>query len=340
VGQRVAVVGLLVASLMELFVTPSAEACSPEPPAPTTAIPKANTTNVSTATSLIVVSALQPLGLKLLANGQDVPLGVATKLGGGFVTSGGRATFWQVQTAADQMLVGGAEHVLSMTASNGSTAELTRFTTAAGYDKTQGTPPVLRSVHLWRVRYPVADIASGNCVFAEYHGFITIDYDPAVVPNTPPGSLVQTIHLAPKNGGSEQAFMYVGETPFKGLEPTGDYPTPIGLWHPELDPTRQYCLSVSAFGDGDIARLPVTSEVICADVVQLSAAGAPPPPQIGGGGTGGGSPVITGGGGTTGGGMASGGGGCGCAVAGTANSPVLLGLLVVALTLGFRRRRR
>ena len=176
-----------------------------------------------------------------------------------------------------------------MTASNGGTAELTRFTTAAGYDKTQGTAPVLRSVHLWAGPLPGGGHRLGRLRFAEYHGFITVDYDPAVVPNTPPARLVQTIHLAPKNGGSEQAFMYVGETPFKGLEPTGDYPTPIGLWHPELDATRQICLSVSAFGDGDIARLPVTSETVCADVVQLSAAGAPPPPQIGGGGASGGS---------------------------------------------------
>ena len=42
---------------------------------------------------------------------------------------------------------------------------MTRFTTAAGYDKAEGTAAVLNAVHLWRVRYPVADIGSGNCVF-------------------------------------------------------------------------------------------------------------------------------------------------------------------------------
>ena len=67
-------------------------------------------------------------------------------------------------------------------------AGMTRFTTAAGYDKIEGTAPVVNAVHLWRVRYPVADIGSGNCVFAEYHGFITVDYDPGTVPNTPAAS--------------------------------------------------------------------------------------------------------------------------------------------------------
>jgi hypothetical protein len=139
-------------------------------------------------------------------------------------------------------------------------------------------------VHLWRVRYPVADIGSGNCVFDEYTGFITIDYVPATIPNTAAASVVHTFTLAPKNGGSAQTFVYTGDTPFTGAEPTGAYPQPTGLWQPELDPTRSYCLSISAFGDGDIARLSVSSQSVCTDVVQLSAAGAPPPPGAGGGG--------------------------------------------------------
>jgi len=130
----------------------------------------------------------------------------------------------------------------------------------------------------------LADINSGNCVFAEYHGFITVDYDPATVPNTASSSVVHTFQLAPKNGGSGQTFIYVGNTPFAGLAPAGAYPLPTGDWQPELDPTRPYCLGISAFGDGDIARLPLASQSVCADVVQLSAAGAPPPPGTAGGG--------------------------------------------------------
>jgi hypothetical protein len=265
--------------------------------------------------------ARRALGVSLVAGGQDVPLGAPLRIGSG--ASG--MDVWQVQAATSgSMLVGGAEHVLSQTASSGGGAtELTRFTTALGYDKAQGTAPVLRGMHLWRVRYPVADINSGNCVFAEYHGFITVDYDPATVPNTAASSVVHGFGLAPQNGGTEQTFVYVGDTPFTGLEPTGGYPLPIGAWQPELDPTRKYCLGISAFGDGDIARLPLASQQVCADVVQLSATGAPPPPQIGGG--------------------AAGGGGGGCAIGGTGAPPMasVVGLAIAAaLTMRRPRRRR
>ena len=147
----------------------------------------------------------------------------------------GRVTFWRLRPAtADGFLLPSTEHVLTATSQTGP-AEVTRFTTAAGYDKAQGTAPVLNAVHLWRVRYPVADINSGNCVFAEYHGFITVDYVPGSIPNTAVASVVHAFSLAPKTGGSAQTFVYTGETPFVGLEPAGAYPSPIGLWQPELD---------------------------------------------------------------------------------------------------------
>jgi len=265
---------------------------------------------------MIVVVPGDPSGLSLTANGQNVPLSFPARLGPGF-----GATVWQVRAATpDGFLVAGAEHVLSQAIAGG-TMELTRFTTAAGYDKAQATAPVLRGLHLWRVRYPVADIASGNCVFAEYHGFITVDYDPATVPNTDPASIVYTFSLAPKNGGSAQTLVHAGD-PFTGLAPDGAYPLPTGEWQPELDPTRQYCLTISAFGDGDLARLPVTSGPVCADVVQLSAAGAPPPPQIGIAATNGG------------------GGGCAIATGASSRSAGPAALLAIAAALGLARRRR
>ena len=285
VGRGGVFAGLLMASLTGALERSSAQACSPGQPAPTAALPAPGTQNVSTATSLIVVSAQQPAAMTLVANGQTVPLSTAIDLGAGAFAGQAHAHFWQLRAAtSDSMLIGGAEHVLSQPGGDGGAAEVTRFTTAAGYDKTQGTAPVLRALHLWRVRYPVADINSGNCVFAEYHGFITVDYDPATVPNTASSSVVHTFQLAPKNGGSGQTFIYVGNTPFAGLAPAGAYPLPTGDWQPELDPTRPYCLGISAFGDGDIARLPLASQSVCADVVQLSAAGAPPPPGTAGGG--------------------------------------------------------
>jgi MYXO-CTERM domain-containing protein len=134
------------------------------------------------------------------------------------------------------------------------------------------------------------------------------------VPNTAPGSVVHAFRLVPKNGGAGQTFLYTGETPFTGTEPMGAYPAPISAWLPELDPTRSYCLTVGASGDGDLARLPVESQTICADVVQLSAAGAPPPPQTGGGGG-------------------------GCSVAG-AGPGARAALLFLALVFGLAARRR
>jgi hypothetical protein len=284
---------------------------------------------VSTATSLIVFARSELSGLSLQSGGQNVALSAPVLLGGGADGSLGPVRFWKVQPAASSngMLAGDTEHVLTATF-EGSTVEVTRFTTAAGYDKAQGVAPVLNGFRLWRVRYPVADIGSGNCVFAEYHGFITVDYVPGTVPNTAPSSVVHTFQLVPKNGGSAQTFVYTGETPFAGEEPTGAYPMPAFLWQPELDPTRSYCLSIAAFGDGDIARLSLPSQSVCADVVQLSAAGAPPPPSIG-----------SGGGGSGGGGSGAGSGGGGCAIAGTPRSLGAGWLLVAAVVLARRRRR-
>jgi len=312
----VVLAGLVAAASTCLLRTSTADACSPGV-VTAFALPRTGTTGVSTATSMVLVVAGDPSGLSLTANGENVPLSFPTALG----RSGGGGTAWQVRAATSGgMLIGGAEHVLSQTLANGATMELTRFTTAAGYDKAEGTAPVLRGMRLWRVRYPVADIASGNCVFAEYHGFITVDYDPATIPNTDPSSVVYGFELAPENGGSAQRLVQAGDL-FTGLAPEGAYPLPVGQWQPELDPTQRYCLSISAFGDGDLARLPLASERVCADVVQLSAAGAPPPPQIGGG-------------------SANSGGGCAVAAGAPVHSPPIAALLAIAAAIGLRRRRR
>ncbi|MEO5767699.1 MAG: hypothetical protein ABIS92_05055, partial [Polyangia bacterium] len=179
----------------------------------------------------------------------------------------------------------------------------------------------------------------GNCVFAEYHGFITVDYVPGSIPNTSADSVIHQFRLAPKNGGSAQTFVYTGDAPFTGHDPADAYPIPTGLWQPELDPTRPYCLTISAFGQGDIARLPVSSQSICVEVVQLSAAGAPPPPQIGG-------DISDDGGGSSDGGRAGGdagsstAGGGGCSLGGgTAAAGMPAGTLLLALVAVLCRRR-
>ena len=307
-------VTLCAAATATAWAAAPAHACSGGMAPNTGAIPRPGTTNVSTATSLTVTSVGVPWGLTLTAGGQNVPLSAPLSLGNGAAG----VAFWQIGVLTpNSMLVGGAEHVLSQTDASGNSVELTRFTAAAGYDKAAGVAPVLRALHLWRVRYPLADIASGKCVFAEYHGFLTVDYDAATVPNTEPTSVIYTFRLTPKNGGAEQRLVHAGD-PFVGLAPDRAYPSPIGEWQPELDPTRSYCLTVSAFGDGNLARPPLTSESVCAEVVQLSAPGAPAPPQIGGTGGGGAGGGGAGGGGT--GGAGGGGAGTGTAGAGGASA--------------------
>src|SRR5450432_1345580 len=301
-----------------------ARACSPGQPTAPTALPRTGATGVSTATSIVVLSPNEPFGLSLLAGGQEVPLAGWTALGSGADEALGATNFWELRIgAAGSMLVGSTEYVLSLPGGDAGGTALTDFTTAAGYDKAAGTAPNLRGFQLWRVRYPVADIASGNCVFAEYQGFITIDYDPATVPNTPASSVVHTFHLAPMTGGAAQTFVYTGSNAFTGLAPSGAYPIPLGQWQPDLDPTRQYCLSISASGDGDLARPMLSSNQVCADVTQLSATGAPP------------APGLTG--------AAAGGGGGGCSAAGAPNLHWPLSLaatILIGLSLATRRARR
>jgi MYXO-CTERM domain-containing protein len=46
------------------------------------------------------------------------------------------------------------------------------------------------------------------------------------------------------------------------------------VWQPYLDPTLEYCASITSFGFGDLARLPVVSNTVCARVDQVSLPGA------------------------------------------------------------------
>jgi MYXO-CTERM domain-containing protein len=333
-------------ALVLLGSAPRARACSPEPAPAATAIPRVGTTGVSTATSIVVVSPHEPFGVGVLANGQAVPVSGWSALGAGIDGTGGPTSFWQLRLGGtDGLLAASTDYVVtSPGGADGGTATLTTFSTAAGYDKLAGTAPNLRSVHLWRVRYPVADIASGNCVFAEYASFVTVDYDPATIPNTAPGSVIQSFQLIPDTGGTVQTFVYTGDAPFAGLAPSGAYPLPLGRWQPDLDPTRRYCLAIGAIGDGNLARLGSGSSRVCADVVQLSATGAPPPPTIGGGpdggtdaGTDAGSTGGAGGGPVDGGLKGSSGG---CATAGTPASWLGLALVTAGLGLGVGTRRR
>jgi hypothetical protein len=267
---------ILAASLVALGVgggaARSARACSPAAPAQATGIPRASSTEVSTATSLVILSGSQPSQVALLAGTTAVPVDGVTAIGSGIDGVSGQPTqFWRVRVL-DQFLPASAQLELSAVGPTGTRSTLTTFTTAAAYDKNPGTPAKISNLALRRVRYPVSEIASGNCVFAEYHGYIGVDIEPAVIPGTPPASVVSTLTLAPRHGGAQaQSFMFTG--PFKGFPALTDDPSPAAaLWKPELDPTLEYCVGITSFGFGDLARLPVTSDPACVSVQQ---AGAP-----------------------------------------------------------------
>jgi len=158
--------------------------------------------------------------------------------------------------------------------------ELLHFRTASGYDEQPGTAPVITVFRLWRVRYPLDEINSGNCVFSEYQGYVQLAFDAAGFPNTAPGDILYELSLQARTGGDAHRIAFRGDRPYLGHDHSRD-PMPLsptGEWPLELDPTREYCATLRAQGDGDLARPAAVSEQVCAKVVQLSAPGAPPPP--------------------------------------------------------------
>ena len=81
-----------------------------------------------------------------------------------------------------------------------------------------------------------------------------------MIPGTPDESVVSTITLAPRHGGAQaQSFTFTG--PFKGFPAFTDaYSLPsTAAWKPDLDPTLEYCVSVSSFGFGD-SRAPAREQ--------------------------------------------------------------------------------
>jgi MYXO-CTERM domain-containing protein len=268
-------VTLLTAALAALASRPARACSAPDggAPQPATALPRSGATDVSTATSFVIMSGsvASPVDVALQSGGVDVPLGPVVPLGVGEADVPGQAaTFWQVKARGD-FLPASADLVLSASDGLGGRAALTSVHTAAGYDKQAGTPAVLKSLTLTRVRYPIADIGAGTCVFSEYIGYLTFEADAAVIPGTPSDSVFNTISLAPKYGGAAtQSHSYTGARTYSGDR----VEDPKSSWKPFLDPTLEYCASITSFGGGDIARLPVRSNTLCARVQEISEPGA------------------------------------------------------------------
>jgi hypothetical protein len=229
---------------------------------------------------LVSGTGLIPAGLTLQAAGQPVTMPGIARLGSGVMGSAG-ATFWQISG----YLQPSTAYVLAYS-NNGVATELTHFTTAASYDKNPGQPPVLENLRLWRVHYPVDQVAAGGCVFGEYEGYIDLNYQDGSLPGTPAEEVVSVLTLEPKTGGSSQTFAFAGTPHFEGApqlwDPAtatfvnvsdGGLPSPVyALWKPALEPDREYCAFLTIYGRNDqaIAMADVTSNVVCTSVINAS----------------------------------------------------------------------
>src|SRR5262249_19491267 len=98
-GAALAACGGAIFALAGGFIaSPPAAARGPGLPDPPTALPRAGSSEVSPATSIIVLSTLQPSQLTLVAGGTDVPLDGVTLLGRGIDGTTGQGTqFWRVR---------------------------------------------------------------------------------------------------------------------------------------------------------------------------------------------------------------------------------------------------
>ena len=274
--------GALVLALAIATSNPApAHACSGRPPAATSALPVSGAIDVSPMSSIFLVSGTDsiPAGLNLQATGQPVTLPAITPLGSGIMGAAG-ATFWRISS----YLLPSTAYVLAYS-NNGVATELTRFTTAASYDKNPGQAPVLENLRLWRVHYPVDQVAAGGCVFGEYEGYIDLTYQDGSLPGTPPEEVVSVLTLAPKTGGSRQDFVFAATTHFEGAPqswdpatrafvavPDGGLPSPVyALWKPALEPDREYCATLTIYGRNDLAMAGVTGNSVCAAVINASA---------------------------------------------------------------------
>jgi hypothetical protein len=266
--------GVATATAMGMGMARTAAACGPLGPAALSAFPGAGATDVPPPSSIVVIGGPNriPVGLTLEAAGVVVPLPTPQPIGAGRL-AGAAASFFRLPGP----LTPSTAYVLRV-AEPGATAprELTRFTTAAAYDKPMGVAPRIDRLRLWRVRYPVAQIDVGGCVFDQYHGYIDVDYQDGTVPGTPADEVIGTLSLLPENGTFAQTWVFAGGR-FEGHTPEipeGGTPQPqSATWRPELVPDRRYCVTLQQEGRNDLAILPLRSNTACAEVINLDLSG-------------------------------------------------------------------
>ena len=146
--------------------------------------------------------------------------------------------------------------------------------------------------------------------------------DAASIPNTTPEGTLYTLRVAPETGATAQSVSFVGSDPYEGRDPTGDpLPQPSFDWMLDLDPTRRYCATLTAQGDGDLARPALRSAPSCASVDVVCLPGS----EDNGG------PDATCGAADE---------GCGCAIVASSKSPGAAWATLLVLALAAHRRSR
>ena len=330
--------GVLLGSLATAWA-PAAFACSGGAAATAVAFPSSGAVGVSPQSSIFVVSA-DPTGLVLRANGAVVsPSPRITNLGLG-LTPSGLGTFYRLAGP----LQPSADYALQAPGADGTALDLTRFSTAATYDKTPGVAAAIGSLRLWRVHYAPARVSAGGCVFSEYEGYFALDFTPASVPGTPDAEVVSVLTLSSEELGTTQTFPFQGISALPGgyvPNLTGDGATlPEGgalsasaaLWKPNLEPGRTFCATITSYGRNDLAAPLLQSPPVCATVVGIeTTSGA------------GGAPVISGAGGSSypiGNDVATSPGGCSLASRRPARGGSLLAVAAAVALLSRRRARR
>ncbi|MCC6751869.1 MAG: hypothetical protein IT371_29720 [Deltaproteobacteria bacterium] len=261
----------------QLLSVRTSEACTPFPAVAPYALPRPSSTPISTATSIHIISEQRPAWVEVTAAGSLVKTDGLELLGNVYL-KGNTGRAWRVlgldAANPNGLLLPSTEYVVSGII-GGTRVELTRFSTGAGYDKRPGTPPVLRSIKLWRVHYARR---TSTCVSGDYQAFIELDYQPAAVPDSPPASVLYTLWLSPKTGGPMERIYFTGADLYVG---GGPLPPDNGPRHPkwpsDLDPTREYCAIMSAAGIGDLSRQPLQSDTACAPVTLVESTASPSP---------------------------------------------------------------
>jgi hypothetical protein len=104
------------------------------------------------------------------------------------------------------------------------------------------------------------------------------------LPGTPAEEVISVLRLEPKTGGSSQTFVFAGIAHFEGAPqmwdpataafadvPDGGLPSPVyALWKPVLEPDRECCATLTLYGRNDLAMPGVTSNSVCAAVINAS----------------------------------------------------------------------